>query len=252
MNYFSCLLVGDWGSGKTTAASTAPGPILYLDTDNKLHKMVNLRPKLESGQIIQWAITEPLSTMGLKRLATADMKPGKKMNVQRPLGYMNLVEKIERLVEDNCVVDYEGKRVKVNTVVLDSYTTMDEHIRRLLMAVNGTATMTLPLYGALLSNYEEVNNTLLRLPANVIFICHKKVVKDELTGRISYTPLVNGQMANKIGKDFEEVYSMEKKITGTKVEYVMNTVGSSMMACRTSRKLEANVVPNFAEIYKEG
>jgi len=249
MNYFSCLLVGDWGTGKTTAASTAPGPILYLDTDNKLHKMVNLRSKIDSGHLIQWAITEPLSTMGLKRLATADMKPGKKMTVQRPLGYMNLVEKIEKLVEDNCIVDYKGKRVKVNTVVLDSYTTMDEHIRRLLMAVNGTATMTLPLYGALLSNYEEVNNTLLRLPANVIFICHEKADKDELTGKISYRPLINGQMAGKIGKDFEEVYYMQKTIRGDTATYEMNTIGDSMRSCRTSRVLPKMVEADFSKIY---
>ena len=249
MNYFSCLLIGDWGSGKTTAASTAPGPVLYLDTDNKLHKMVNLRPKMESNHLIQWSMDVPLSTMGLRRLATTDMKPGTKLSVQRPLGYMNLVEMIEKLVENKCIIEHKGKEVKVETVVLDSYTTMDEHIRRLLMAVNGTSTMTLPLYGALLSNFEEINNTLLRLPANVIFICHEKADKDELTGKITFKPLISGGMASKIGKDFEEVYAMRKLIKGSKVEYVMDTVGSSMIACRTSRKLDPIVHPNFTEIY---
>lgn len=251
MSTFSCLLIGDWGSGKTTVASTAPGPVLYLDTDNKLHKMQNLRDKLKSGAIIQWAIQEPLSTLGLRRLATTEMKPGSKLTVKRPLGYMHLVEMIEKLVESKCVIEHNGKKVKVGTVVLDSYTTMDEHIRRLLMAVNGTATMTLPLYGALLSNYEEVNNTLLRLPANVIFICHIKTTKDELTGKITYGPLVNGQMAGKIGKDFEEVYYMQKTIKGDKVTYEMNTVGDSMRSCRTSRNLPKLVPTDFSKIYKE-
>lgn len=250
MNYFSCLLIGEWGSGKTTAASTAPGPVLYLDTDNKLHKMVNLKPKLDSGQLIQWNIEVPLSTMGLRRLATTDMKPGTRLAVQRPLGYMNLVGMIEKLVEDKCIIKHQGKKVKVETVVLDSYTTMDEHIRRLLMAVNGTATMTLPLYGSLLSNYEEVNNTLLRLPANIIFICHEKIVRDELTGKITYSPLINGQMANKIGAAFEEVYAMQKTVKGDKATYEMNTLGNGMRACRTSRNLPTRVPANFAEIYK--
>ncbi len=248
-NYFSCLLIGDWGSGKTTAASTAPGPVLYLDTDNKLHKMVNLRSKIDSGQVIQWALEVPLSTIGLKRLATSDMKPGKKMAVQRPLGYMNLVEMIEKLVEDKCIIEHKGEKIKIGTVVLDSYTTMDEHIRRLLCAVNGTATMTLPLYGALLVNYEEVNNTLLRLPANVIFICHEKPDKDELTGKITYKPLINGQMAGKIGKDFEEVYYMQKTIRGDKAIYEMNTIGDSMRSCRTSRDLPKMVEADFSKIY---
>ena len=251
MNYFSCLLIGDWGSGKTTAASTAPGPVLYLDTDNKLHKMVNLKSKMDSGQLIQWALEVPLSTMGLRRLATTDMKPGTKLAVQRPLGYMNLVGMIEKLVDDKCIIEHKGEKVKVETVVLDSYTTMDEHIRRLLMAVNGTATMTLPLYGALLSNFEEINNTILRLPANVIFICHIKVDKDDLTGKISLGPLINGAMSGKIGKDFEEVYYMQKTITGDKVKYEMNTIGDSMKDCRTSRVLPKLVEADFGKIYEE-
>ena len=248
MNYFNCLLIGDWGTGKTTAASTAPKPVLYLDADNKLHKMANLREKLKKGELIQWTIDEPLSTMGLRRLATTDQKPGTKMAVQRPKGYMNLVEMIEKLVADKCIVD--GK--KVGTVVLDSYTTVDEHIRRLLMAVNGTATMTLPLYGTLLSNFEELNNTLLRLPCNVILICHEKVDKDELTGKISIRPLISGQMSQKIGKDFEEVYAMVKTVRGDKVTYEMNTVGDSMRSCRTSHNIGAKVVPDFSVIYKGG
>ena len=249
-SYFSCLLIGDWGSGKTTAASTAPGPVLFLDTDNKLHKMVNLKPAVESDKLIQWALEVPLSTLGLRRLATTDMKPGTKLAVQRPLGYMNLVTMIEELVTSKCIITHQGKKIKIETVVLDSYTTMDEHIRRLLMAVNGTTTMTLPLYGALLSNFEEINNTLLRLPSNVIFICHEKADKDELTGKITFKPMISGGMAFKIGKDFEEVYYMQKTIKGDKAIYEMNTVGDSMRSCRTSRVLSKMVEANFSKIYR--
>ena len=245
-NYFSCLLIGEPGAGKTTAASTAPSPILYLDVDNKLHKMVNVQEKIKAGEVIQWAIDEPLIQMSMTALAKADPKPGTKVAQKNPRGYYQLAEMIDKLVESKCVVN--GK--KVETVVLDSYTSVNEHLKRLLTAANGTITMTLPLFGTLLTNYETLNNTLLSLPANVIFICHQRPDKDEITGQISYRPLLDGQMSSKIGKDFEEVYFMEKAIVGGKVKYEMLTVGTSMKPCRTSRILDAKVVPNFKEIYK--
>ena len=229
--YFSVLLVGDAGTGKTTVSATAPAPVLFIDVDNKLHKMDNMQAKLASGQVIQWAVSEPLSGVTLTRLATTDPTPGKKTTFPRATGYLKIAEMIDKLVATQCVVD--GK--KIETVVLDSYTTMDEHLRRLLTSVNQSNTMSLPLYGALLSNFEEVNNTLLRLPANIIMICHNKVEKDELTGKITYAPLINGQMSGKIGKDFEEVYAMEKVVTAGVAKYQMLTVGDGMRACRTSR-----------------
>lgn len=248
MNYFSCLLIGDWGSGKSTAASTAPKPVLYLDVDNKLNRMANMQALLKSGAIIQWPINEPLSTYGLTRLATTKVEEGRGKGgaVQRPNGYVTLCGMIEKLEASKCIVD--GK--KIGTVVLDSYTTANEHIKRLILAVNQAITMSQPLWGALLTNFEELNNTLLRLPCNIIMICHEKINKDELSGAITYRPLIDGQMGSKIGKDFEEVYYMDKVIRGTDVKYEMMTVGNSMKSCRTSRVLPARVVPNFEEIYK--
>ena len=109
--------------------------------------------------------------------------------------------------------------------------------------------MTEPLYGTLLTNLEEVNNTILRLPCNSILIAHQKVTKNDLTGEIRYSPLIEGQMAGKIGKDFEEVYYMKKEVLQGKATYTMNTIGDNMHACRTSRVLPAQVEPNFCKIY---
>ena len=247
---FSCLLIAPPGAGKTTAAATAPGPVLYLDIDNKLHKMVNMKDKLASGAIIQWSIDEPLSETSLSRLANMskeELKPGANFTQKRPRGYIELAAMIDKLVDSKCVVD--GK--KIGTVVLDSYTSVNEHLKRLLTAVNGQTTMSPALWGTALTNFETLNNTLLRFPCNVIMICHEKLDKDELSGIISYRPLIDGQMKDKIGKDFEEVYYLEKKVAGGKAKYEMLTIGSSSKQCRTSRKLDSRVEPDFSKIYKD-
>jgi len=182
----------------------------------------------------------------LTRMASFDPGPASKVSMPRPKGYTRLAEMIDKLVEGKCIID--GK--KIATVVLDSYTSMNEHLKRLLMAANGTTTMTMPLYGTALTNFETLNNTMLRLPANVIFICHESVDKDELTGKISFRPLIDGSMKEKIGKDFEEVYYMEKTVIGDKVKYEVLTIGNNMKSCRTSRVLPARVNPDFSKIYK--
>lgn len=87
MKYFSCLLIGPPGSGKTKAASTAPGPVLFLDIDNKLHRMQNISDKLKSGQVIQWPIDDPLSAMTLSKLAGINPKPGASVTQVQPKGY---------------------------------------------------------------------------------------------------------------------------------------------------------------------
>ena len=249
---YSCLLIGPPGSGKSTAASTAKPPVLFLDIDNKLHKMVNMQEKLKSGAVIQWPISERISTMTLTRLATEATSPQAKVTHQRPKGYIQLADMVDKLVQSGCVVEHNGAKIKVNTVVLDSYTRVEEHLKRLLYAANGVVTISQPLWGTVLTNFETLNDTLLSLDANVIFIAHQKADKDDLTGVISYLPLISGQMRDKIGKDFEEVYYLEKKITGGNVKYQMLTVGSSMKDCRTSRNIPAVVEPDFSKIYETG
>jgi len=248
MKQFSCLLIGPPGSGKTTAASTAPPPVLFLDMDSKLHKMENLKDKLAKKEIVQWTPGETLFKGTLTSFVTGGTNPHIKFTQQRAKGYLNLAEMLDKLEANKCVID----GVKFNTVVLDSYTSSEEHLKRLLMSANGVATITQPLWGTMLTNNENLNSSLLHLPANIIVICHERPDKDELTGKITYAPLIGGQMRDKIGKDFEEVYYLEKIVRQDKAIYEMLTIGNSMKACRTSRILEARVEPNFGKIYGKG
>lgn len=244
---FSVLLVSPPGSGKTTAASTAPEPVLFLDMDNKLHKMENVQSKLAAGKILQWTPNARLFKGKLASFVQGATNPLAKFVQQRAKGYMNLAEAIDQLEESGCI--YNG--VKVNTVVLDSFTSVEEHLKRLLMSANGVATISQPLWGTVLTNYENLLNSLLNLKdVNLIVIAHQKPNKDELTGIISYTPLISGQMKDKIGKDFEEVYYLEKTVKNNQAVYEMLTIGSAQKPCRTSRVLGARIEPDFSKIYK--
>ena len=243
---FSTLIIGPPGSGKSTVSLTAPKPILSLDMDNKLHKMENVKHLLADGSVVQWTPSSKLFEGKLSSFVEGARNPQAKLTQTRAKGYIELSKIIDELTEND--MTFQGK--KFATVVLDSYTTTEEHLKRLLMSANSAVTISQPLWGTILTNYENLNNALLNLNGNVIFICHEKPTKDDLTGKISYSPLISGQMKDKIGKDFEEVYYMEKKVSGGVAKYEMLTVGDSMKSCRTSRVLEARVEPDFSKIYK--
>ena len=255
----SCLLIGPPGSGKTTAACTLAKlyPLGVIDFDNKLHKMENVKHLLRSkenpiGNLIQIPIDCKLSTISLREMATTKLEQGGKQTSARPEGYMKFVEITEKLQKDK----YKWEGVQLGGIVLDSYTTMQEHLKRLLLSANDKMTMSLPLYGPFLTNLEEVNNIFIRMPIDVIIIAHEKMEKDPLTERIIVRPMVEGSMDGKIAKDFEEVYYMQKVISGlgagTTAKYEMMTIGDSMRSARTSRKQAALVEPDFSKIFGGG
>ena len=68
----------------------------------------------------------------------------------------------------------------------------------LLTAVNQSIVVSQPLWGTILTNQEILNDTIINQIGrymNVIIICHEKPDKDELTGAITYTPLIGGSMS---------------------------------------------------------
>ena len=174
---YNVLLICPPSSCKTTASSTAHSPIFYLDMDNKLHKMANLKDKLANGTIVQWAPASRLFSGKLSTFVSSATNPQAKFVQQRAKGYMELAEVVDELEAKDCT--YNGK--KFSTIVLDSFTSVEEHLKRLLMSANGVATISQPLWGTVLTNYENLLNSLLNLKANIIIIAHQKPTTKKLT-----------------------------------------------------------------------
>ena len=243
---YSCLLIGPPGCGKSTAAATAEPPVLFLDMYQKASKMSNIQSKI-GKEIFIWTPEEKLFTGKLASFVTGATNPQAKYTQQRAMGYIKLAQKIDELENNGCM--HQG--IKICTIVLDTFTSTEEHLKRLLMSANGVATISQPLWGTILTNNENLISALLNLKGvNIIVIAHEQAIKDELTGAITYAPLIGGQFKEKIGKDFEEVYYMEKKVSGDKATYEMLTLGNSMKACRTSKSIPSRVEPDFSKIYK--
>lgn len=237
----SFLFYGPPGTGKTTtalmlAARMTKGKILVIDVDEKLESMENLPPDIIARTTI-WKPEEPLSGahIGIVRIERTDPKSKQKIAgteefiPENPLGYRKTIEFINTLLDraDTGKFDYD-------VVILDSLSNLVEHLVRMIQHHHQTAQFTLPLWGVYMSNIEDLKSGFLRLPCVRILIAHAKTVQDETTSELWIRPLVAGQMADKIGKDFNEVYYF---IGGDKGGYKIRAHADRRHVARTTKPL---------------
>lgn len=175
---------------------------------------------------------------------------------QQPQGYLELADIITELEE------HPPENHLQIVPVLDNVTRVLEHMKRWLFHVQKRNVISLPDYGTILTNLEEMFDAFINLqvptgeePArypHVIVIAHDRLEKDELLGSILIKPLIDGGMRDKAGSSFDEMYycAVEVAKDGS-AEYVATTkpVGHISQA-RTSRELDTYVNQDFGEILK--
>jgi len=231
----SYLFYGPPGTGKTTtAAKLRHKRKLWIDVDNKLESMENLS-EAERSSISIWKPTAMLSEAGkiaIIRVERSD-KEGKNKVVgtegyipKDPKGYLETVAFINSLLSPQGEFPYD-------LVVLDSLTTTNDHIEALILAHHKTAVFSLPLWGVLKSNYKEFFGGFHSLPCDRIIIAHSKIVQDEDTKAINVLPMLDGQMAEKLAKDFNEVYFFLGKNRDGK--YTVRTASNRTITARTTK-----------------
>ena len=252
----SFFLYGPPGGGKTTFAASmhkAGFTPLFIDLDRKVRTMENLKPLIKSGQLQVHDFQSMLTEASFLERVTMGPLQGP---LSQPQGYLELAGIITQLEE-------EPPKEHLRLVpVLDNLTRTLEHMKRWLFHLQKRNTISLPDYGTILTNLEELYDSFFSLqvprgdkPAlypHVIMIAHDRLEKNDLSGEILLKPLIDGQMRDKTGSSVDEMYycSVEVAKDGS-AEYIATTkpVGQISQA-RTSRALDTYIRQDFGEILK--
>jgi cellulose biosynthesis protein BcsQ len=242
IEYQSYLYCGPPGTGKTTFAAKLAGALpvgkkaLFIDMDRKLSSMTNLRPEWVRN-IDVWAPVATLggSEIGIARVERYDGKknviPGTQGSIPKdPKGYLELVTMCNKLVE-HC---------KYDLVVLDTLSTVVEHLMRLICYHHQVSTFSLPLWGVFASNLEELRAGILGLPCQKIVICHTRTVENEDTNEVRILPSVPGQTGEKLIKDFNEAWYFRGRDSATQ-PYKLLTSATRRYQCRTTLDVPVEV-----------
>jgi len=265
-------------------ACTGEHPSLMVDVDGKAKQMVNLQPKVKSGDLVIHPVEDRLVADRLSKRALNPDKPPEK----QPTGYVTTVDIL------NDIVDGEPEYDKYKTIILDSGTRLVAHLTRLLIYHRGQGKfgkkaeddMNWPSWGSYLANLQELFNVMCShmnknfictvhmrtLLFNVMcshmnknFICtvHMRTLTKKVTSMIGpnqvvetekitgYKPLVDGQMRDQLAGFFNEVYYMDVvDKSGQEAEYRFRTRGAKYDA-RTSLNLDEFVPADLGPILRE-
>lgn len=211
-----CLVLGDFGTGKSVFASSFPQPGYIFDFDNGM----------EIYREGNWLYdTFPMTAKGWVEFEKA----------------MTVVEKAVAAGE-------------IKTVVLDSLTAMnDTAMERALQIDPKRSAEGGPIWNV---HYQIQKNLMaprlrriISYPCNVVITGHWKVSIDSDTGGItSIDPLVVGDLSQKVPGFFDEVYVAQTVGLGENVKYVLRTAPHGLYKARSRlsgiRKLLPSIVPN--------
>ena len=188
---YKALLLGDFGTGKSSFAATFPSPGFLFSFDSGAYVYKDSGFEYEKY---------PLSALGWIQF--------------------------EKDCNEVCKAALAGKYA---TIIIDPTTSMQEiAMERALQIDPKRSPSGGPLWNV---HYSIVKNLvggrirqLMNLPVNLLVIGHLRIVQDQDTGAIiSIEPLLTGQLAETLPGGFGEVYCFFTRTKDSKPEYYLRT-----------------------------
>jgi hypothetical protein len=211
--WFKAMLVGTYGTGKSVFASTCPTPGFIFDFDEGIITYEGLDFDYEQY--------------------SDDWK-----------GWVKFEKDLIQVKKD---VD----EAKYLTVIVDSTSRMtDLAMARALQLDPKRSATGGPIWNVHFMMVRNLMEGKLRqiigLQCNVIVISHIDIVKDEKTGNIlDISPLLTGQLREKIPGAFQEVYYCTTKRVGQKTEWLVQTIPIGYTKARSRLSGTAHLLPDF-------
>lgn len=188
------LLYGPPGVGKTTTAASAPGPILWINTEGP------------------GAMTYARRAHGHDKILELEWE-----------GSQTLIDALQFVRENE---------TKISTLVIDSVGELHKALLDELIAGHPTMTRpTLPQFGEVNTKIERFCRVLRDMKVSLVLVCHEQLSTDEQTGNMMRMPLTGGRqlptilcaMVDVVGycgiqynKEGEEIYYTNFRSDGTK------------------------------------
>jgi hypothetical protein len=217
---FKFLLLGDYGTGKSTFAATCPTPGYLFNFDD--------RAITYKGKDFDYD-TFPISAQG----------------------WMDFEGKLRDVIK--AVADGKYK-----TVVVDSTTAMTDVAMERSMALDPKRNavggpMWNVHYGMVKNLIEGRMRQLINLNCNLVVCCHLRPEKDDDSGAImDYVPMLTGQLSVTLPGFFDEVYICTTKrsrvsaqSTDMETEYLLQTVPIGMKKARSAMSGKEHILPDF-------
>jgi hypothetical protein len=204
---FNALIIGKFGTGKTTIVGTAPGPILIHSFDPGGVK--SLTAEINSGKVIP------------QEFVDSDMK--------LPTAFAAWTKTFDQYRR-------EGVFKQVGTYVIDSATTFVEAMTNQYLKLKDRAGEAPQLqdYNMIRNMMRDAIKACLALPCNFILTGHIDVERDEVTGKSETCICLTPSLRRYLPLLFDEMYVLEcKQGAGNVVDYGLITANTGYYTART-------------------
>jgi len=213
---FKCHVTGDYGSGKSTFASTFPTPGFVFDFDSGI----------ETYRERRWLYRQ------------YPLVPKSWIQFEKD------IREVEKLVSKG----------EIKTVVVDSTTTMmDIAMERALQIDPRRDSNTQgPMWNV---HYQIVKNLvggklrkIISFDCNVLVLSHLEIKTNQETGAIvAIEPLLTGRLSKEVPGYFGEVYNCITKREGKETKYYIQTKTVGFYKARSRISGKSGIIPDYVE-----